>query len=539
MALALAVVAPSLAAAQPTVRVRAEARIELRVSRDPGRVTVIGTLRDDLGQPLPDRRIDIRMLDDAQQLRGRATDATDAAGSLAASFPLEPGTYRVIARWEGDDGHQQVEVAQALDLVRAHVRLVVGLGGAGRIDLDRPEHHVDVRATSEEGGAGLRIEVRDELDRPLAEGRTDSGGTVRLTVSSTLLGDPAAGRLLVRTPGDERRAAAQTEVPVVRFRPSRIEIATSAQRVDVGEPLTLSGRLFDSAGALPRRAVGLFAGDRHLETVLTDDLGRFSRTVELSTEGLTPVVASYESDAPWRTSVRSEPVVVTVDAGGSPPWPWLLVPTLACAFAVAWLSRRPRPTAPSRDRESALPTAVGVEPTRPSSAIAQLRDVGGTVVDADDGRPIAGAIVALIGEGGRNELRTDEEGRFAWPEVDGTAWQLEVRAAGYQSTEAAIRVPHRGQWSGARVRLRSLREAALVQYRPVAEALAPQRKWWAFWTPRELVEHAGSDTRPEVEALTREVERAAYAASPPDDREVEAIADRAARVAQALGDRRG
>ncbi len=538
LAVGLLLVVPTAVAAQPVVRVRAEARIELHVGREPGVVRIEGTLRDDLGQALADRRVEVRVLDAAQQLRGRALDRTDGAGSIRATFPLEPGEYRVVARWDGDDDHQRVEVAQALDLARAHVRLVVGLGGAGRIDLDNAEHRVEVRGSSDEGGAGLRIEIRDELDRPLADGVTDLEGRLHFTIPTAALGEPAAGRLLVRTPGDARRAAAQTEVPIVRFRPSQIALEASAERAASGEPVTLSGRLFDSAGPLGRRAVGLFVDERHLETVLTDDLGRFSRSVEVSEEGTVQIVASYVSDAPWRTSARSAPVILTLEGTGSAPWPWLLAPTLACALAVWWLSRRPEPTRVGTSSEPAVTAKAGVEVARPTSAVAQHREVAGTVVDAEDGQPIAAAVLTLTsGDGPHRSVLTDDDGRFAVEGLPGSDWTLEARATGYLVTEARIHLPHRGQWSATRVRLRTLRQAALIEYRPVAEALAPQPKWWAFWTPRELADRAASKARREVQDLTADVERAVYAATPPDPRDVEAIAERAAKMVRVLDER--
>jgi hypothetical protein len=83
------------------------------------------------------------------------------------------------------------------------------------------------------------------------------------------------------------------------------------------------------------------------------------------------------------------------------------------------------------------------------------------------------------------------------------------------------------------VRLRSLRELAIARYRPVAEALAPAKRWWGFWTPRELSDGATSH-RDELDALTSAVERAAYAEPPPDEAEVSAIADRSERMASDL-----
>ncbi len=534
---ALAVCAlPSVALAQPTVRVRAEARIELRVDRTPGRVTVGGTLRDDLGQPLPDRSVEVRVLEPAGQSRAHAIARTDANGSLGASFSLDPGAYRVIARWDGDEGHQQVEVAQMLDLSRAHVRLAVAMPDGGHLDLDAPRHTVDVRASSTEGGRDLRVELRDELDHRLAEGVTDAAGHVRFTLDSSALGPPAAGRFVVCTPGDARRAPAQTEVPVVRFRPIELTLTVDPQELDDDRPTTIAGRLYDSAAPLPRRAIGIFRGDAHVTTVLTDDEGRFSRDLRLTSDDGSPIelTARYESDAPWRPSARSARVVIAVREQASTPWPWLLASMIASAIVVFFFSRRPRRVATPAIDAAPAPAPPGVAPARASGIGPAQRDVGGVVLDADEGHPIASARVILSSSEQTIELETDAEGRFAIDRVDGDAWTIVVRAAGYEDGEGAMRLPHRGQWSAMSVRLRSLRQAALIRYRPVAEALAPQRKWWAFWTPRELLDRADVSARAEVEPLTTAVERAAYGEETPTAADVGAIGTHAERATRAI-----
>lgn len=518
------------------MRVRAQTRLELQVGRAAGTVTVTGTLRDDLGEPLPDRAVQVQVGDASGQSRGRERATTDAAGSVRVSFPLETGSYRVSAIWTGDDGHDAVQVQQPIDLDRTYVRLSVVIGDGGRLDLDVPTHAVEVTATSAEGGSGLVVEVRDEHEHELARATTDAHGAARLSLASDALGPPAAGRLIVRTLGDARRARAQTEVPIVRFRATQLALDAAPLRVARGDSVEVNGQLFDSRGPIARRAVGLFADDAHLATVLTDDEGRFARTLEIDPEDESvELVARFASDAPWRTSSTSDAIAIAIEGAGSTPWPWLLGPMIACAIALGLLSRRPRAVrSPGRDVEPKV-AAPGIAIARATSLGAQQRDVAGTVLDADEGGPIRGALVRLRDAGGASmDVATDEEGRFAIARLEGEAWTLEIAADGYERSEGSVRVPHRGQWSAITVRLRSLRQLALLRYRPVAEALAPQRKWWAFWTPRELLDRARGDARSEVESLTAAVERAAYASPHPREDEVDDIGERAARVARAL-----
>ncbi|HEY8431279.1 MAG TPA: carboxypeptidase regulatory-like domain-containing protein, partial [Sandaracinaceae bacterium] len=501
---------------------------------------VTATLRDDLGQPLPDRPVEVQVREPGGRSLGTRRASTDTAGAARVTFPLETGRYEIVARWLGDDGYDAVHVQQPIDLDLAYVRLAVVVGGGGRLDLDEPSHEVEVRASSAEGGAGLTVEVRDELDRELARATTDARGTARIAIASETLGPPAAGRLVVRTPGDARRARAQTEVPIVRFRTTHLELEAAAERIVRGERVSVSGRLFDSQGPIPRRAVGLFADGAHVATLLTDDEGRFARELELDADdGVVEVSARFASDAPWRTSASSAPVAIAIEGAGSTPWPWLAAPMIACALALGLLGRRARRAAPERPRREPSIAPPGIAPARAATLGAQQRDVAGRVLDADEGTPIASATVRLREVSLASEVRaeTDAEGRFALARLEGEAWTIEVTAPGYERITGSVRVPHRGQWSAMTVRLRSLRELALRKYRPVAEALAPQPQWWAFWTPHELAGRASARARAEVEALTARVEEAVYAAPHPREEDVAEIGERAARAVRALDER--
>src|SRR5690606_42132069 len=119
-----------------------------------------------------------------------------------------------------------------------------------------------------------------------------------------------------------------------------------------------------------------------------------------------------------------------------------------------------------------------------ASREATVRTVGGVAIDAHSGAQIDSARVVLSGGGEPIGAACDADGRFTIDALDGDRWTLEVIAPGYVRCSEEIRVPHCGQWSRTTVRLRSLHEIALAQYRPFAEALAPERKSWAVWNSR-------------------------------------------------------
>lgn len=536
----LLIAVPRGAAAQPIVRVRAETRIELRVQRTEHGAILQGTLRDDRGDPLPDRAVSLRVRGaDGRRVVARAEGRTDEAGRVEASFELERGEYRIEADYDGEDRYRGVRVEQTLDLEREHVRLGMSLDGEGRLDrldLDQPSHAFRVRADSPLGGSGLEVVLRNELRQELAQGTTNAEGVARFVVSSDALGPPAAGRLVVRTAGDARRAAAQTEVLVVRFRSTTLTLAGEPEHVTAGGSVRVEGRLATSAGPLPRKAIGIFAGEEHLATVLTDDEGRFSRELELrADEGPVDLQARFASDAPWRPAAQSEPLRIRVEASGATPWQWLLVSVAVCFLLVVLLSRRDRgkaTTSPAEEQEA--PPEPGIVAARATSRVATVTTIGGVVFDADDRRAIGGARVRLQSDGGARDAETDSRGEFEIEGIDHGAWTLRIEAPGYETSETSLAVPHRGQWSDVRVGLRSLRQLALARYRPLAEALAPSRRWWAFWTPRELADRASAAVRDDVVDVTDDVERAAYAEAPPRSEDVDAIGDRAGRLAERI-----
>ncbi|MEO0323204.1 MAG: hypothetical protein AAF447_09620, partial [Myxococcota bacterium] len=251
LALALAATLGSSAAAQPRVHVLGRARLELRLDRGASPPVLHGVLRDDLGEALAGRDVDLVVETRSGRRVLRRPATTDDDGALALSLALGPRQYVVRAAFEGDANHAAERVAAPLDLSRADVRLRILLADAedGELDLDATAHRVRVEARSDAGPAGLPIELVDERDRELASGVTDSNGEVLFEVPSATLAVPGAGRLRAKTPGDAERAASQTELPVVRVRRPRLSMDTPAQ-VRAGEAFVVTGRLVDGTGPL-------------------------------------------------------------------------------------------------------------------------------------------------------------------------------------------------------------------------------------------------------------------------------------------------
>jgi hypothetical protein len=524
--------------AQPAVRVRAESRIELRTEREGGRVVVVGVLRDDLGEALADREVTLRARPTDDASGERRTVRTDEEGRLRAEFALAPGAYRLGAIFVGDPDHERVEVERALDLDRADVRLRVTVPEQGRLRLDVPQHVVDVVAESAAGGAGLRVELADELGRSLGRATTDAEGRARFVVRSAQLGPPAAGRLIARGAADALRADAQTEVPIVRVSPTRVDLRLDDASVRLGEQLRGRGRLIDHAGrALPREAVGLFDRGQHLATVLTGEDGTFEVRAEANREGALQLVARYDSDAPWRGSSASPIVRVEVSSASERPLGWLVGTVALTAVALLLLKgfgrRRPAlapPPAPVR-------RTAGVESSARRGR-AERVDVGGTVLDLRDDEPLLRARVTLHASGEQLcEAEYSSAHGFAIKALAHGTYELRVEAAGYVSVIQALVIPHRGEWGTMRVRLDSLRDRALDAVVPVAAELLPQRAWGTA-TPREVLERARAQgvVPSALPELASRAERAAYSPEPPTPADLEATEQARDDVLGALRD---
>ena len=285
----------------------------------------------------------------------------------------------------------------------------------------------------------------------------------------------------------------------------------------------------------------MFADEQHLLTVLTDDRGRFRRDVALEpptdADASVSLQARFASDAPWRPAALSEPVPVRVETRGAVPWQWLVLSIAVCLVLVVLLSRRSKRPGEDADANPVEPPPVtGIVASAPRGRSLGRSDVGGVIFDADERRPVSGARVELRFSETTMRAEADARGEFLLEDLPTGTATMTVSARGYQPSETAVQVPHRGEWSAVKVGLRSLRQVVLARFAPLANALRPSRRWWAFWTARELAGRAGGAVREEVSEVTADVERAAYGGPPPEAEEVDAIGHRARRLADQLDD---
>jgi len=515
------------AEAQPSIRIRAESRIELHASWSGGRLLLRGYLRDDLGVPIAEAPLELRVQARAGGSIVRRSVRSRQDGTIEATLDAAPGSYRLSAAYAGDPHHERVEVERDIDASRAEVRLRVQVPDEGRLRLDVPAHEIVVRAESEATSGGLRIRLSDELGRELGAAETNPLGEVRFRVLATQLGPPSAGRLMASVEADATHADALTEVPVLRIAPTRLSLTVSDQRPVRGTAIRARGRLVDFAGrALGREAVVLVAAGAPLITTLTAGDGRFDVRVVPPREGSTTLVARFESDAPWRLPGESAPVSLEVGAPGRAKTGWVLATlaaTAALLVAFGIRTRRDRPRAPRRTEHA---PKSGVEFGARRFRAARLA-VEGVVVSLRDGSPLSGARVSLRAVGHDDapfRCISDSLGRFSVTPGGAGPCVLEVHADEHESLLLAVTLPHRGEWSAAIVKLERRRDRALDALAPIAEALLPERAAGTT-TPREVRDAAlaRSLSSEVATTLTDGVERAGYAATPPSQDDLLAV----------------
>lgn len=539
----LALIASPLAVhAEPLVRVRGESRIELGVAHTELGLGVTGALRDELGMPLGSRALAIEAVPLTQPLDPwRSHVTTDAEGRFALEIPDPEHDYRLLATFSGDETHRGVRVERRVERARSDVRLELRLPLGHTIDLDAPELVIEAIAESDIGGQDVVMRLSDEAGRELARGTTDRSGHLRVRVPTSRLGAAGAGLVRIESLRDARRAEAQTEARVVRKRAVFVELSLRSAELEAGQPAQVLGRVHTRAGPRGRAPVGLFAGTRHLATVMTDPSGQFEAELWLDSDrGSVEITARVEGDATGAYPSAEARTRVRVLPARPVPVLWLLAVSSAVLLAVVLSTRRRARSSGAERSEPRLrePTEPSISPAR-AHGRRDRHNVSGTVIDLRSERAVADARIVIEHSvpSAACALQTDAEGRFESASLPNGRARVRIVADGYVGTELDIELPHRGEWSAVVVRLESLRARALAAFRTLALRALPSTRAWGIWTAREVREwlaERAPGQRTVIRQLTKDVERACYAREAPAPEAVARIEQSAADVTAEL-----
>ena len=524
--------------AAPSLRVRAHVQLELHTLGSESGARIAGSLRDDLGAPLAGREL-LLSAENPDRTRPRPrTLRTDAEGKFDAPSPCGPeSACRISLELEGDAFYEHAQVSHLVEPQKAEVRLQLSEPSALALDLDRVETRVVVQASSALGGAGLLVTLEDELGRKLASGNTADDGRATFDVPSATLGGAGLGELIASTPGDAARTAARSGKAVLRTLGTRVEL--DAKFDAEARSLQLAVRLNTQRGPIAQRAVGVFAGQQHVATLITDARGAAARSASVDAlglaEGKQQLTARFASDLPGLGASESRAVPISIEPAPRPNSLWLALPALA-SIAFAWWSAR------RRQLGAAGPEAVALrEPEVRLGAAARGRGplftCSGRVEDAESSAPIEALLELEHESGAPSAVHAGQDGRFESDTLAPGKYRVRVLAQGYASIAFELDVPHHGTGSDLRIALRSLRALALDTYAAVLGRAVSEPRAQAS-TVREALTAAVSGGRGGVGVrdLAHATERIAYARPIPFESDLLELQRAAASAVRELDD---
>jgi len=548
------------------VHVEAATRLEGRLDRDPSApsgVVIRGTLRDDVGHPLPDSHVAITfhgtpsdspalMLPSPRRCTEPAAVGardphfapdeyvvdTDALGSfcIRTALPVERGAVKLSFR--GSSVYDGTSAEIAFDLARASVTLAFNPEPA-IVSLDRASYSVGLRVTA----PGIRkdhwrVTLRDEKKRPLGGAEVDPDGLVRIDVPTEHLASPGPGELSATLEGAPITAPTISH-PIERHARVDLELANPEPRGSPEDGIPIEVRAHSAGGPVNVGSIEATIDD-HSVGAAPIRAGRATIVPTFaSTRGIS-VTASirYLPDAPWWEPGPNLNVSLHLNA----PSAWRRAGPILLALAVAawmlrgsWLPHFLR--APSRPRVSPRPTA------RPALRIIGERPSGegweGRVLDAHDGEPLKGAHVSIVvpsfpgGDGRSNEATvdatTDDAGCFVLAFDNGGAGPiLRVRAPWHTPFEQPLPPPCElsiAMVSRRRHLLDRLVEWAAREWGPGQGVREPTPAEVASRARRAARESQEPEAAREVEVWARAVEGTAFGRADVDESAENAVVD--------------
>ena len=513
----------SRASASPIVHVKGETVFDVRVSSVEDHTVIYAALRDGFGvESHIISNVFFAQVDRHDGHPQRITRKFLTAGELDIRPALD-GHATITLTFGGNDDYERservVEYSPHESLVmRAEIvgaRQSAGDPSVTQLNLDVPHHSLRVSATQDDrAAADVAIVVADELGRALANGHTDALGVVQLTISSSSLAPPGYGKLFVKTVDEPTGIEGSQELAVLRFLPTK----TSFFRDSPGETENFHGRVTDwNDTPLAGVSVAITLDATRVASALTDENGDYKislASAEIENGG--DLRATIEPSAPWYGVSSSSAIHIARALKLS------LVATVFCASVLLtligwWLSERRAKRATPLALRSRVETQASFEAGRAKGFRAEILSVDVLILDRLSDAPLSAATLAIVGVAERRDVSVDKSGRAEF-ELSPGKYALHVTCPGFAAADFTVHIPHRGEWTGARLRLDNLRSRALDALSPLAQIVrTPQ----ASATPREIATRLSRQAGggPGAEIALR-AESAAFNVHPPTEAEV-------------------
>lgn len=489
-----------------------------------GSFEVGAQLLDDAGAPLPNTEVVAEATSargvspcDALPARGvrRVAVRTDEGGRLCVRVLGAARGGNVDLRFAGSAVHLPAAATIALqsapsapglafespslelDLDLDNLRLRLALSGAAA---DSPD--VPIELSLQEGGHTLPLRAT-EWSR--------SGDWLSFSLDPRSLGLPGPARLVARRGGAPPGARAEA----VALRVASVTLSAEVLG-DGTEPAQLGVSAASRAGPVPSGWVEARgeSGESLGSAPLTAGIARLALVQPTTGE----VTLHYRSDDPWWRP--GEPLVLSLGSTPAPGrgpkrWPWLV---LLAPIGYICLRSLQRP-ALRQTRPRPLPRPRGVTPGPQPTLAPSPAGWAGSIVDAHDGRPIAGARVELVlpsfrGTGTRVSAVADEAGRFELPPLQDPlpeGARMRVWASLHSDVERPL--PPQGRVT---IALTSRRRAVLRRLVRWARALGAPWVRGAEPTPGEVADMAMRRGDPRTARWAEDVQAAVFGDAPVD-----------------------
>lgn len=500
------------------LRVQARSQLTLQVRTAGTHLLISGELRDELGQPLPQREVRlevVRRSDDVVEATQVAD--TNRSGVYESRAEVPPGDYEVRAVFEATP---HVTSAQAKGTVRVEGKPVdLQVRGPSLVRSGAESVPIRIRASVEGRGISLPVEV--QVDNGTEHRmRVDDRGRGRVDVADWL--SAGANRISVIAPGGPHRPEARQEFEVRVADAVEVEASLEAvfERLQRGAAVT--GQVRAEGQPVPETAVEVrlvranSGAEEASESEETEPLRRSGRTDE---EGQFHLFFPRNElpDGEWRARVQVRPDIgaswvrdvgtleidrtlsrIVVDGAAG----LAILAVLFVAGREGWRVLREKLDAIRRERRrterrrQAFEEEATLEPvSMPEEAVDEeggglQHRVRGQVWDSWRDEPVEGAAIEGRRSGEEEPARrstTGSEGRFGFDELDDGDWELVVEAEYFVRGRLSFEIPHDGSLDPCRFELVPVPLKIRRLYQSLIEMAAGDDLWGEL-SPREIRE---------------------------------------------------
>ncbi|MEY4550700.1 MAG: hypothetical protein RL685_6895 [Pseudomonadota bacterium] len=494
----------------PRVTVQALPRFEdVRREQTPGGLELQLRLVDDVGKPLVARAVTLGR-DGQAPLRARPCSggtrgvggalSTDSAGELCMAIAGARDTAELVLQFAGDALYLPAEARVPLQASSAELHLAFDAPSL-ELNLDQPEQRLGLEwsgpGASDATLPSITLQLEEAQLAPEGGSRVleaqdwqRDGNMVRGRVASEDLGAPGPARLLARAHRAEDTSPIVAEALVLRSATVQLErqqlsIGRDALELDVAAR-TRAG--VPAVGWVELRGDGQTLGS----SPLVAGVGNLQLTLLPSTPQQLEVL--YHADDPWwlpGEALALDLALSNADSQEPARWPWLVL-LAPVGYVCVRALERPAPRKQRRGRR-APPRPVVPTGLRPVSLASPASGWAGTVTDAHDGQPIAGAqITALLPSLRNNNLGvsaiSDAGGHFVLPPLQETIPEgAQLRVSSRFHSELLRPLPPQGRVS---VTLTSRKRALLERLVRWARSAGPPWYRSSEPTPGEVADVA-------------------------------------------------